>query len=180
MTAHAENEGFVPESGATASGADPDLPAEQDERAMRLGATLRDVAWITIVNIPLQAIATEMNIVEITVGLGMLYLICVLGVLLTKFVPFYLPSVAWISLVGIAATLPMLPWGDFVISLVSELDFLAMAVPALAYAGLAVSKRELNVMRQSGWKLLLVAIFVFVGTYMGSVLIAEFTLGLLN
>lgn len=178
MTAHAENEGFVPEAGANQSGVDDEVPAEADERSMRLGQTLRDVAWISIVNIPLQAIATEMNLGEIAVGLGALYVICVLGVLLTKFVPFYLPSVAWISLVGIAATLPMLPWGDFVVSLVGELDFLAMAVPALAYAGLAVSQRELEVMRKSGWKLLLVAIFVFVGTYLGSVLIAELMLGL--
>lgn len=154
-----------------------DFLAAPDERSLDLGATMRDVAVVTIINIPLQLIATDLSLGEVILGLLALYAVCLLGVTLTRYLPFYLPSVAWISLVGIVATLPMLPWGEWFIGLVGKLDFLAMAVPALAYAGLAVSKLELGIMRRSGWKLLLIAILVFIGTYVGSAVIAHFTLG---
>lgn len=153
------------------------IAAEKEEEAS-VGSTLQDVAVVSIINIPLQAIATDLSLLQIAAGLLALYLLCVLGVLLTRFVPLRLPSVAWISLVGIAATLPMLPWGPGFLSLVEELDFLAMAIPALAYAGLAVSKLEMGIMRRSGWKLFIIAVFVFLGTYLGSALIAELMLRL--
>lgn len=154
-----------------------DFLSAPDERTLDLGATMRDVAVVTVINIPLQVIATDLTLGEVVAGLAGLYLVCLVGVALTRYLPFYLPSVAWISLIGIVATLPMTPWGEWFIGLVGELDFLAMAVPALAYAGLAVSKLELSIMRRSGWKLLLIAILVFIGTYVGSAVIAHFTLG---
>lgn len=161
MTAHAEE----------------DFLATPDERTLDLGGTMRDVAVVTVINVPLQLIATDMGLGQVLIGLAALYLLCLVGVALARYLPFYLPSVAWISLAGIVATLPMLPWGEWFTGLVADLDFLAMAVPALAYAGLAVSKLELGIMRRSGWKLLIVALLVFVGTYVGSAVIAHFTLG---
>lgn len=152
--------------------------ASPDERTINLGDTMRDVAVVTAICVPLQLIATDMDLGQVLAGLAALYALCLIGVALAKFLPFYLPSVAWISLVGIMATLPFLPWGTWFNGLVSGLDFLALAVPALAYAGLAVSKFELGIMRRSVWKLLLVAVLVFVGTYLGSAVIAQFTLGL--
>jgi hypothetical protein len=149
-----------------------------EEKETSIGSTLQDVAVVSIINIPLQAIATDLGLLNIAAGLLALYALCVVGVLLTRFVPLRLPSVAWISLVGIVATLPMLPWGPWFLSLVEGLDFLAMAIPALAYAGLAVSKLEMGIMRRSGWKLFIVAVLVFIGTYLGSVVIAELMLGL--
>ena len=151
---------------------------EADERAMQMLPTLRDLALVTLVSIPIQAIATDLSVPAIIVGLLVLYGMCVGGLLLTKYVPFRLPSVAWISLVAIALTLPMLPWSGTVLPLVEGIDFLALAVPPLAYAGFAISGMEMAVMRRSGWKLLIVALFVFIGTYVGSAVVAELTLRL--
>jgi len=160
----------------------PDLAdldyAEADERTLRLLPTLRDLGLVSLVSVPIQAIATELSVLSIVVGLLVLYGMCVIGLLLTKHVPLRLPSVAWISLVAIALTLPMLPWSGAVLPLVEGIDFLALAVPPLAYAGFAISGMEMAVMRRSGWKLLIVAIFVFAGTYIGSAVIAELTLRL--
>ncbi len=147
--------------------------ADPESEELGLPATMRDVAVVSLISIPLQLIATDLSLVQVLAGLAAIYLVCLLGVLLTRYVPFRLPSVAWISLVGIAATLPMLPWGQWFLGLVEGLDFLALAVPPLAYAGLAISKLELDVMRRSGWKLLLIAVLVFLGTYLGSAVIAE-------
>jgi hypothetical protein len=147
-----------------------------DERTLHLGTTIRDLAVVTLISVPVQLIATDLTLGQVLAGLLALYVLCVVGLLLTKYSPFYLPSVAWISLVGIAVTLPYTPWFDWLNALVSGIDFLALAVPPLAYAGLAVSRLEIDVMRRSGWKILIIAILVFLGTYVGSAAIAEVVL----
>ncbi|MGO1201487.1 MAG: hypothetical protein ACTMKY_16455 [Dermabacteraceae bacterium] len=150
--------------------------AETDERKVALVPTLRDLAVISLISVPIQLIATELNVLDIVIGLVVLYGMCVLGLLLTKYVPLRLPSVAWISLVAVVLTLPMLPWAGVIFPLVEGINFLALAVPPLAYAGFAISKLEIDVLKRSGWKILLVAIMVFLGTYVGSAAIAEITL----
>ncbi|MGO1482060.1 MAG: hypothetical protein ACTHWF_13155 [Brachybacterium sp.] len=167
-------------SDATGQNSADDLTArdftEADERKIALLPTLRDLGVISLISVPIQLIATELNVLDIVIGLLVLYGMCVLGLLLTKFVPLRLPSVAWISLVAVVLTLPMLPWADAVFPLVEGIDFLALAVPPLAYAGFAISKLEIDVLKRSGWKILLIAIMVFLGTYVGSAVIAEITL----
>ena len=95
------------------------------------------------------------------------------GLILTRFSPFYLPSVAWISLVGIVATLPWTPGSEWIVEQAKSVNFLALATPALAYAGFAIAKKEIEVAKHSGWKLVIIACLVFFGTYAGSVLVAE-------
>jgi hypothetical protein len=53
-----------------------------------------------------------------------------------------------------------------------------LATPVLAYAGLAITREEVATFARSGWKLFVVAIFVFVGTYVGSAAIAQLVLTL--
>lgn len=149
-----------------------------DERTLHLGETLRDLAIVPLIAIPIQMLATDQSVLYVVTGMAILYAICVGGLLLTKYVPFYLPSVAWISLVAIALTLPMLPWADAILPLVVGIDFLALAVPPLAYAGFAITTREMGLMKKSGWKILVIALLVFIGTYVGSAVIAEVVLGI--
>ncbi|WP_114856230.1 hypothetical protein [Brachybacterium sp. YJGR34] len=149
-----------------------------DERRIALGPTLRDLAIISLISVPIQAIATELSVPDIVIGLAVLYGMAVLGLLLTRYVPLRLPSVAWISLVAVLFTLPMLPWAGVIFPLVEGIDFLALAVPPLAYAGFAISSLEIGVLKRSGWKILLIAILVFAGTYVGSAVVAEISLRL--
>lgn len=152
--------------------------AASDERSMHLGSTLRGLAVVSLISVPIQTIATDLSILDVIVGLAVLYGFCMIGLLLTTLVPLRLPSVAWISLVAVAATLPMLPWAGTILPLVEGIDFLALAVPPLAYAGFAISGLEIAVMRRSGWKILVIAILVFLGTYVGSAAVAELSLTL--
>lgn len=111
-------------------------------------------------------------------GMVVLGLCSVVGVLLTRSMPFYLPSVAWISLVAIIVTIPGVPGAAYVVEQVSKLNFVAMASPILAYGGLALTSNEFKIARSSGWKIVIVAICVMFGTYMGSVVIADLILRL--
>lgn len=113
-------------------------------------------------------------------GMIILYAISVSGLLLARYVPFYLPSVAWTSLVAILVTIPGVPGSAWVLSQVELLNFLALATAALAYGGLALTQTEFAIARKSGWKIVIVAVCVMFGTYFGSVVIADLTLRLLG
>lgn len=109
-------------------------------------------------------------------GMAILYLVSVAGLVLARYMPFYLPGVAWTSLLAIAVTLPFVPGSAWTLEKVNALNFLALATPALAYGGLALTKGEFDIARKSGWKIVIVAICVMFGTYIGSVVIADLSL----
>ena len=109
-------------------------------------------------------------------GMILLYAMVMLGLVIGRFVPFYLPSVAWVSLVSIAMTLPSFPGSAWVVEQLSHVNFLAVVTPVLAYAGLALTGREFTMFRQTGWKLVIVSLLVFTGTFVASAFIAHLIL----
>jgi hypothetical protein len=125
-----------------------------------------------------NSIGPAIPIADALPGFLILYAITLLGLVVTRYAPFYLPSIAWISLVAILATLPWTPGSGWLVGHLGNVDFLALATPVLAYAGLAITRDEVATFSRSGWKLLIVAVFVFIGTYVGSALIAQLVLGL--
>lgn len=123
-------------------------------------------------------IATGTNPIVALPGMAVLYALSVAGLLVARYIPLPLPSVAWTSLLAIAVTIPGVPGSAWTIAQVQSLNFLALATPALAYGGLALTKGEFDIARKSGWKIVIVAICVMFGTYMGSVVIADLSLRL--
>jgi hypothetical protein len=109
-------------------------------------------------------------------GMLILYVMSMLGLVITRYAPFYLPGVAWVSLVSIVFTLPWLPGSAWLVEQLSAINFLAIVTPVLAYAGLALSSRELGMFRQAGWKLVIIALLVFTGTFISSAVIAHLVL----
>ncbi|MGO2008590.1 hypothetical protein [Vreelandella alkaliphila] len=106
-------------------------------------------------------------------GMLILYAMVIIGLVVGRFCPFYLPSVAWVSLISIIATLPFFPGNGWIIARLAEVDFLAVVTPVLAYAGLALTGREFAMFKQTGWKLVVVALLVFTGTFIGSAVVAH-------
>ena len=157
--------------------ANSELPQEgEDERKINVGkyaALLLIVAALGLIG---NWVATGTDPLTALPGMAILYLLSVGGLFLARFVPFYLPSVAWISLLAILVTIAGVPGSAWVLSKVEALNFLALATPALAYGGLALTQHEFNIARRSGWKIVIVAICVMLGTYLGSVVIADLTL----
>ncbi|HBU99862.1 hypothetical protein [Thalassospira lucentensis] len=128
---------------------------------------------VCLVGLIMNTVGPAIALADGFVGMIVIYLISMVGLILTRFSPFYLPSVAWISLVGIVATLPWTPGSEWIVTQAKSVNFLALATPALAYAGFAIAKKEIEVAKHSGWKLVVIACLVFFGTYAGSVLVAE-------
>jgi len=110
-------------------------------------------------------------------GMLILFLIVVVGLWITKIMPGNLPAVVYVSLLGIVLTMPWFPLGEKVAELTSQVNFLALTTPILGYAGISMGK-DLDSFKKNGLKIVIVAIFVFVGTYIGSAVIAHAVLKL--
>ncbi len=151
--------------------------AESRGEAARQRLSLREHAILLVVVLAIALIGNyvgpDIPILDAIPGMLILYVISMVGLAITKYAPFYLPSIAWISLVAILVTLPWLPGSGWVVGQVENVDFLALATPVLAYAGLALTRRDVQIFKRSGWKLVIVAIAVFLGTYVSSAAIAH-------
>jgi hypothetical protein len=162
---------------AQTSPLDQQIPSHgEDERTVNVVRYSSLLLIACAIGLIANWVATGTNPLAALPGMVILYLVSVAGLLLARHVPFYLPAVAWTSLLAIVVTLPFIPGAAWVLAKVEALNFLALATPALAYGGLALTKGEFDIARKSGWKIVIVAICVMFGTYIGSVLIADISL----
>ncbi len=143
------------------------------ERKLSLSAHALVLVIICFINLFGNTVATDIPIADGFVGLIVLYVITMAGLILTEVVPIKIPSVAWISLVGIIVTLPWTPGSEWVVEQAKNVNFLTLATPCLAYAGIAIARQEIELAKTSGWKIFIVAVLVMTGTYVGSAFIAE-------
>lgn len=147
-----------------------------DERKINIGENAVLLLIACALGLFSNLVGTGIGIVEAFPGMVILYLASLGGLVLARYAPFYLPSVAWVSLLAIIITIPGVPGNEYVVEQVAKLNFLSLATPALAYGGLALTRNEFEIARRSGWKIVIVAICVMLGTYLGSVVIADLTL----
>lgn len=113
---------------------------------------------------------------------GMLALLAIIagGVLIAHLIPWKgLPSVAYIVTLGCIVTIPGFPGAECITAAVSKVSFIGLCTPILAYAGLAVGK-DIKVLKTQGWKIVVVGLFVFVGTFIGSAIVAEVVLRMMH
>lgn len=148
-----------------------DLPEEEP----KLGLAEHAMVLVVVCVIALigNTVATDNTVPQGLGGLIVLYVICMAGVGIGKAVPFELPSVAWISLVGIIVTTPWFPGNGWILEQASHVNFLTLATPCLAYAGIAIAQREIAIAKTSGWKMFIIAVLVMAGTYVGSAMVAQ-------
>lgn len=118
-------------------------------------------------------------ILEAIPGMLILVAMAVLGIILAKYMPGKIPAVAYIVTLSTLLTIPGVPGSAFISEQVAKVNFLALATPILAYAGIYTGK-NLDSLKKTGWRIVILAVFVMVGTYIGSALIAHITLKFLG
>lgn len=116
---------------------------------------------------PIQAIPGMITIIVIVVA----------GILLKQVVPIKLPALAYISLIGIIVSLPSVPFSTTLLAWTGKVQFLALCTPVLAYAGVSIGK-DIGSFAKLGPKIIVIALLVFTGTYVGSALIAQLLLSI--
>ena len=117
-------------------------------------------------------------------GLLALWFISMIGLLiamLLKKVPGLnkFPILGWVSIFSIIFCLPGMPFSELMIKSINSVDVLSITTPILTYAGISVVNR-MSELKQTSWKIIIVAMFVFMGTYIGSATIAQIGLMILG
>lgn len=78
------------------------------------------------------------------------------------------PILGWVSITSLVFCI----FSPFVVKAINSVDFLSITTPILTYAGLSVANRLVD-LRKVSWKVAITGIFVFLGTYLGSAILAQ-------
>ena len=121
----------------------------------------------------------KVNPMEAVPGILILIIIAFIGILISKIFPIKIPSVAYIVTLATILTIPGMPMAELISDYTAKVNFLALCTPILAYAGIYTGK-NLNTLKRTGWKIFILALFVMLGTYLGSAIIAQIILKMLG
>lgn len=82
------------------------------------------------------------------------------------------PTVIWVSIVSLLITSPIFPGNQWISSVTNQISFMATTTPVLAYAGLSLGK-DIGKFRQLGWRIVVVSLLVFTGTFVLATVFAQ-------
>ncbi|PLR78373.1 hypothetical protein CU633_05825 [Bacillus sp. V3-13] len=105
-------------------------------------------------------------------GILIIILITIAGLSLTSFLPVKIPAVVWISLFALLVTSPIFPGNAAIVAQTEKINFMALATPILAYAGLSFGK-DIDSFKQLSWRIVVVSLVVYTGTFLFATLFAE-------
>lgn len=133
-------------------------------------------AGLTVIG---NLVGYKVGVLESLPGIIILVLISIVGIVLSKVIPFKIPSVAYIVTLSTLLTVPGVPGSEFISGYTTKINFLALTTPILAYAGIYTGK-NLDALKKTGWRIVVLSIFVMVGTFVGSAVIADGILRMLG
>ncbi len=129
-----------------------------------------------VITVLINTLSYDFGLVESIPGILSLLGITLLGLFMAAILPFNIPAILYISLIGLIASLPMCgALSDFLYTSTSKISTLALCTVILAYSGVAIGK-SWNEFKKMGWKGILITFFVILGTYVGSAIVAEMVL----
>ena len=112
------------------------------------------------------------TLLESIPGILILLGIAIVGTTLGRIMPGNIPGVIYITLIGILLAVEGSPTAAYVNAAVAKIGLLPLATPVLAYAGVNIGK-DWAEFKKIGWRGILVALCVMVGTFVGSAVIAH-------
>ncbi len=122
-----------------------------------------------------QFVGLGVSPIEAFPGVVFIVILAMVSLVLKDIFPLRLPAFAWATFIAFVLTLPMLPTSEFLMRYVTKVNFLATTTPILAFAGISVGNK-IQILKKISWKLVVVSLFVFVGTFFGSAIIAHLLL----
>ncbi|ACL60344.1 DUF3100 domain-containing protein [Methylobacterium nodulans] len=152
--------------------------ASLPEEAPALGSSALLLAWLAAASFGLVGNALTYGTRPdgaVLLGAAIIVGVVVIGWSLYRLTARRLPAVVWTSLIGMALTYPGMPFSAEVAALTGKINFLALATPILAFAGLSIAK-DVPAFRQLGWRIVVVSFMANAGTFLGAALIAQFWL----
>ena len=119
--------------------------------------------WLAYRNAPLDALP----------GLAIMLAVVAVGYAAYRLIGARIPAVCWISLLGMIATYPGVPYAAEIAALTGKINFLALTTPMLAFAGLSIAK-DIPAFRRLGWPIVVTSLMANAGTFLGAAVIAQF------
>lgn len=105
-------------------------------------------------------------------GMMMIVLIAITSVKIKEVLPLQIPAFAWASLISLLLTTPWSPVQELVLDMTKQISSGQIGTVILALAGISIGCK-LNDIKKLSWKIVLVAIIVFTGTFFGSALVSQ-------
>ncbi|MGC0155448.1 DUF3100 domain-containing protein [Chromobacterium vaccinii] len=151
-----------------------------EEPQLGVGGFVSNMLMAGAIIVLSHVIGPKKELVLVVPGVALMLGICLSGYFLNRYLPFKISTLIWISIVGVVASLPGLPGGELRNQWFSQVDALSCATLVLAYAGLALTKQEVTIFKRDGLRLMVVAMLVFGGTFLGSALVSDLLFSLLG
>lgn len=107
-----------------------------------------------------------------TAGIGIILCCVATGFAVYRLTRGIVPAVLWVSLIAMALTYPTMPYAASVAALTGHINFLSLATPVIALAGLSIAK-DLPVFRKLGWRIVVVSLSANAGTFIGGTFVAQ-------
>ncbi|MEG1782258.1 MAG: hypothetical protein RR253_03305 [Oscillospiraceae bacterium] len=110
-------------------------------------------------------------------GIAMMIAMIIVGCLAQQLIEgvfkFHLPTIVYISMVSILASIPgFSPIAGYVIEQFNKIGLLPLCTPILAYAGISIGK-DLDDFKKQGFAIICVSLLTFIGTFVGSAVVAQ-------
>ena len=132
---------------------------------------------VSVIIILTNVTGYKMPVKDSIIGVLLLSAISLIGLTISKFMSRFvkLPSMMYVSLLGLLLACPVSPVKDIVVGTTTPVAFLAPATALGAFAGISLGK-DLKDFAKMGWKLVLITLFVITGTFIFSALVADIVL----
>ena len=132
---------------------------------------------VSVIIILTNVIGYKMPVKDSIIGVLLLSAISLIGLTISKFMSRFvkLPSMMYVSLLGLLLACPVSPVKDIVVETTTPVAFLAPATALGAFAGISLGK-DLKDFIKMVWKLVLITLFVITGTFIFSALVADIVL----
>ncbi len=115
------------------------------------------------------------SIINCFMGMIMLSIIAVIGMVIEKFVNVNIPSIVYVSLVGMFLAFPQVPTSNILTYYVSQIDLSVICTVFLAYVGIAIGN-DWHKFERIGFRGSIITCVVIGGTFLISLLISQWTL----
>ncbi|MCT1901518.1 hypothetical protein [Oceanobacillus sojae] len=119
----------------------------------------------------------DISIMESIPGVLILSSIAFIGIFIAKIVPLKVPAVVYVALTGLLLASPISPISDPIIYYTSLISFTAPLTVVGTLAGIGL---DFKAFMSQSWKMIIIAVFVFTGTFLLQAVFAQVFLTVTN
>lgn len=92
------------------------------------------------------------------------------GIFVSKFIPWKLPAVVYVVLIGVLVGSPISPISKAVVAYTSKISFMAPITVVGTLAGIGLDFKSF---KSQSWKMLIIALLVYTGTFLVQAIFAQ-------